>query len=298
MAQKPRIYISSPMAKNLTPGQLAAKEELIRRVISAGFDPQEFHTRGLPSGDSWNFERARQLMSRCHGAVILAFEQWKDTRKKPPVVMPTEYTHFEGALAIALDKQLLIIKDESVTPRGIAFLGGGQYILSRPMGSSTTWFDSDEFQRHFGVWSDLISRRHHVFFGYSGKATDTANRIIRYLQSIGVAVRDWQSDFRPAGVILDEIEEAAKTCLGGIFLFSKDDELVSGDAAHAAPRDNVVFEAGFFMHAVGRERTLIIREEGTKMPADIGGGIYLPLQDRNNTSTIETQLRRFIETRL
>ncbi|WP_170320065.1 TIR domain-containing protein [Polyangium spumosum] len=212
--------------------------------------------------------------------------------------MPTEYTHFEGAMALAFDKQMLIVKDETVTPRGIAFLGGGHYILSRPSASSPAWLDSEDFQRQFTIWRDAIGRRHHVFFGYSGKATDTANRIIRYLLSIGVAVRDWQTDFRLAGVILDEIEEAAKTCLGGIFLFSKDDELVSGDATHAAPRDNVVFEAGFFMHAVGRERTLIIREEGTKMPADIGGGIYLPLKDRNNTSTIETQLRKFIETRL
>jgi predicted nucleotide-binding protein len=114
--------------------------------------------------------------------------------------------------------------------------------------------------------------------------------------SIGVKVRDWQIDFRLASVILDEIEQAAKSCLGGIFLFTADDDLAKGDESHAAPRDNVVFEAGHFMHAVGRERTLIIREAGTKMPADVGGGIYLPLADRNDSSTIESDLRRFIET--
>ena len=63
---------------------------------------------------------------------------------------------------------------------------------------------------------------------------------------------------------------------------------------YAAPRDNVVFEAGYFMHAVGKERTLIIREEGAKMPADVGGAIYLDLKDRNNTASIETALRKFI----
>lgn len=59
----------------------------------------------------------------------------------------------------------------------------------------------------------------------------------------------------------------------GIFLFTKDNPLVGIDENQASPRDNVVFEAGYFMHAKGKERTLIIREEGTKMPADLGGNI-------------------------
>jgi hypothetical protein len=52
-------------------------------------------------------------------------------------------------------------------------------------------------QTQFSAWKDAISKRHHVFFGYSSGAKDTANRIIRYLQSIDVKVRDWQTNFRP-----------------------------------------------------------------------------------------------------
>jgi predicted nucleotide-binding protein len=66
----------------------------------------------------------------------------------------------------------------------------------------------------------------------------------------------------------------------------------------ATPRDNVVFEAGYFTKSKGRERVLIIREDGTKMPADISGNIYLPLQNRKDISSIETQLRKFIEERV
>lgn len=297
MPPKPRIYISSPMEQNLNASQNAIKTELLNRLTAAGFEPQEFHTSGLPKALSWSFERCTQIMKRCHGAIILAFSQ-RQTNLNPPTFMPTEYNHFEGAIATAFEKKTLIIKDEKVAPRGIATYSGGQYVLSIPENATPAWLDSIEFQRHFSEWREAISKQHHVFFGYSGGATDTANRIIRYLNSIGVKVRDWQMDFRPAGTILDEIEEAARTCVGGIFLFTKDDEFVDGDQFYAAPRDNVVFEAGFFMHAVGRERSLIIREDGAKMPADIGGGIYLPLQDRQNTSTIETSLRQFIETRI
>jgi hypothetical protein len=34
------------------------------------------------------------------------------------------------------------------------------------------------------------------------------------------------------------------------------------------------------------------------MPADVGGNIYLPLADRKNVSSIETQLRAFVEKRI
>ncbi len=73
---------------------------------------------------------------------------------------------------------------------------------------------------------------------------------------------------------------------------------MSGEVQHAAPRDNVIFEAGYFMNAKGRERVLIVREDGAKMPADVGGSIYLTLKDRADISPIHAKLRDFVENRL
>ena len=60
------------------------------------------------------------------------------------------------------------------------------------------------------------------------------------------------------------------------------------------PRDNVVFEAGYFIHAKGKDRVLVVREEGAKMPADLGGDIYASLPDRNHIGPILESLRRFV----
>jgi predicted nucleotide-binding protein len=39
----------------------------------------------------------------------------------------------------------------------------------------------------------------------------------------------------------------------GVFLFTRDDKVADEtDANKAVPRDNVVFEAGYFSHAKGR----------------------------------------------
>ncbi len=296
MNPMPRIFISAPLDQSLNSTQIGMKEAITDKVKHAGFDPQEFNVSGLPAADMWTFENVEKIMRRCQGALILAFAKWKAVGTNQfATMLSTEYNHYEGAVALAFDKETLIIRESIVEPRGITFHGGGLYILAIPANANSSWVDSREFKTHFDAWSKNIQNRHHVFFGYSGKGTDPANRIIKYLTSLDVKVRDWQIDFKPAGTILGEIEESAKKSLGGIFLFTKDDDMVSGDQSYAAPRDNVVFEAGYFMHAVGKERTLIIREDGAKMPADVGGTIYLDLKDRNNTSSIETALRKFIE---
>ena len=299
MNLKPRIFISAPVDTSLTQAQLGIKNAIMSKVKKAGFEPQEFYVSGLPLREAWNFENAEQIMRKCQGAIIFAFGKWEVVMPNNSlVILPTEYNHYEGALALSLDKETLIIKEDVVAPRGIAYNGGGHHILPLPHNAKPSWINSNTFKKQFADWLDSVQKRPHIFFGYSGKATDTAKQIMKYLKSIHVKVRDWQIDFRPAGTILDEIEESAKKALAGIFLFTKDDDLLIGDEVNAAPRDNVVFEAGYFMHAVGKERTLIIREKDAKMPADVGGAIYLDLKNRKNTSSIQTSLRKFIEDRV
>jgi predicted nucleotide-binding protein len=55
---------------------------------------------------------------------------------------------------------------------------------------------------------------------------------------------------------------------------------------------------GMFMEAKGRERVLVVLEEGAKLPADIGGGIYLSLKDRSDISPIHSGLLSFIRSRI
>ena len=82
-------------------------------------------------------------------------------------------------------------------------------------------------------------------------------------------------------------------CSCGVFLFSEDDPL-EGIHGGAAPRDNVVFEAGYFMSSKGPERCLIIRHGEAKMPADVGGSIYVHLDKAADIASIEGRLARFL----
>jgi predicted nucleotide-binding protein len=106
---------------------------------------------------------------------------------------------------------------------------------------------------------------------------------------------DWQTDFISGRSILAQIEEAASRCNAGIFLFTKDDDLVDkGQPDVSAPRDNVVFEAGYFIGLKGKRNVLIVREKGSKMPADLGGDIYALLPDKVDIGPIERVVSGFM----
>jgi hypothetical protein len=70
---------------------------------------------------------------------------------------------------------------------------------------------------------------------------------------------------------LDSLLKAGSMFDFGILVATKDDKTQSRKKGFDSPRDNVVFEFGLFMGRLGKFRTLILLEEGTKLPSDMNG---------------------------
>ncbi len=293
-----RVYVSVPRDHNLDERQRVLKHAILDELRNEGIEPQEFQVSGLPLRSPYTFEAVRDIMARCHGALILAFARWRDPSGGEAIAMPTVWNHFEGAFALAMKKELLVITEENVADDGITWGGGAQIVLAAPPDAKPEWLKTAYAKPQIDAWIDVVKRMDDIFLAYSTKARATANDIGKFLSSRGVSVRDWEIDFAPGATILDELLDASKRCLGAIMLLTKDDELLLGKKNHAAPRDNVIFEMGLFMEAKGRERVLVVREKGAKMPADIGGSIYLALRDRDDITPIHTKLLDFIEKRI
>jgi predicted nucleotide-binding protein len=171
----------------------------------------------------------------------------------------------------------------------------GGYVGEFKPDAELDWLHSDEFRIPFKYWKSHLDERQDFFLGYSSRSEVTAGAVKRFLQSLGATVLDWETDFIPGRTILAQIEQAAAHCMGGIFLFTKDDDLAdNGQIEKAVPRDNVVFEAGYFIGQKGKSNVLIIRESGSKMPADLGGDIYAPLLNKADISPIERTLETFV----
>lgn len=67
-----------------------------------------------------------ELMRKCSGAIILGYPQivindglLKDTPLSTPVILGTEWNHIEAALAYSLGIPTLVIRDRTVSTRGV-----------------------------------------------------------------------------------------------------------------------------------------------------------------------------------
>ena len=270
----------------------------MEKIGECGFLPEIFHDPfprpSLAGGQAWSPNAADEVARRCVGAVIIGLPRWVYENSGTEYRHASEYCHYEGALARTLRIPLLLVAEQGLARRGI-FDQGVDFIVGFPRDANRAWLKKKEFSVPFARWVHKVQVRRDIFLGYCSSSHATARLIKAFFeQEIGITVLDWATDFAPASSILTQIEEAAEKCTAGVFLFTRDDVL-GIKSEQAAPRDNVVFEAGYFAAVKGKQRVLIIREKGSKMPADLGGDIYVPLEDRSNIGSIAEHLRRFVD---
>ena len=111
-----------------------------------------------------------------------------------------------------------------------------------------------------------------LFVGCSAEALPIGKAIQSALEHDPIVVRVWTDDtFKASQYPIESLElELAKVDFAALVL-SPDDEVISRNKTSEAPRDNLVFELGLFMGALGRSRTFLIRPHGAdiKIPTDL-----------------------------
>lgn len=182
-----RVYISAPGDGGLSPNHLAIKKTFLNLVKSVGFEPQEFGAPGLGglSQMSWSFDNVQSVLGRCQGAVVLGLIKWDVWDAQNKYRFSTPYNHYEGALALAKNIPTFILMHEHIYPAGIAYKGGGQYIVNLPDLVTPAWLYTDDFLSRFYTWVDFVKSRQHVFLGYSSKAKSTAILVKNHLTQMG-----------------------------------------------------------------------------------------------------------------
>ena len=299
MSVSRRVFVSVSPRHKLDQRRQGIRQAVLDQILKRGYQLEVTLESGEAAELSWSFENIETIVRRCIGVVALAFPRWSISEKGRDLLLASEYIHYEGAVANLLRLPLLVIAERGLADRAVVRTGGGHPILFIPPDADASWVSTPAFGDRFDVWVNQLKRRNDVFLGYCSKSEPTAQAIHLFLtQKLGVTVLDWAMDFAGGGLILEEIERASQGCSCGIFLFTKDDDFVDGGPDRAAPRDNVVFEAGYFASSKGHTKALIVREEGAKMPADIGGSIYLLLRNKGDIRPIQTALQDFVEQRL
>lgn len=140
-----------------------------------------------------------------------------------------------------------------------------------------------------------------IFLGSSGKQRDLLEALTRGLEDIA-HVEPWTTVFNPGTTTLGRLVELASEVDFAAFVFAQDDWTTHSPAAsdptetgQAAPRDNVVFEAGLFGGTLGMRRTFILHANGAKLPTDLLGLTSVRYSEATSADEICQKLRKAIE---
>ncbi len=120
-----------------------------------------------------------------------------------------------------------------------------------------------------------------LFVGCSTESLSIGRAIRSALKHDPMVVRFWTDDtFKPSHFPVVSLErELAKVDFAALVL-SPDDTVISRDTETPAARDNLVFELGLCMGALGHSRTFLLHPRGSeiKIPTDLSG--FTPLTYR------------------
>ena len=176
-----RIYVSLPADPWLSNNMNRLKWGIVEEIEKLGYVPEIFTDPrgkpGLAAAKSWHPRDADEIARRCVGAAVLGMPRWefKDSDGQS-VLLPTEFNHYEGALARTLGLPTMVLAHRDVRRRVVLDMnfGGyvGEFFHRRPASSGS-------IPMNFACPS-IIGRRSSInegtsFLGYSSASEATAS---------------------------------------------------------------------------------------------------------------------------
>ena len=119
-----------------------------------------------------------------------------------------------------------------------------------------------------------VNSRPVLFVGCSAESIPIARTIQSALEFDPIEVTVWTDGVFVASTFpIESLERVLRTVDFAALILSPDDTVVSRGTVTQAPRDNIVFELGLFMGALGHSRAFLLYPIGTdiKIPTDLVG---------------------------
>lgn len=121
-----------------------------------------------------------------------------------------------------------------------------------------------------------------VFIGSSTEGLKIARALQSELESAtGCTVRRWDIEaFAPGSLTLEALLGEANAVDFAILVATGEDTITTRGTQAAAVRDNIIFEFGLFLGALGRERVYLLSVGDARLPSDLSGLTRLIYKER------------------
>ena len=117
-----------------------------------------------------------------------------------------------------------------------------------------------------------------------GRDEGAKETVARFIEKLGLAVVILHEQPNQGHTIIEKLEKYAQAGFAVVLLTPDDVGALQSQKSDLKPRarQNVVFECGYFIGKLGRERVCVLVKDNMERPSDYDGVIYIPLGDSND----------------
>ena len=137
----------------------------------------------------------------------------------------------------------------------------------------------------------LCRRKVFIVHGHDGELKQSVARIVEKQDLTAVILNE-----QPSGgaTIIEKIEQNSDVG-AAICLFTADDKCINENDGEITTRarQNVVFEAGYFIGKLGRENVILLADKEIEMPSDLGGVVYTDMENWQFSVCVELKKMGF-----
>lgn len=123
----------------------------------------------------------------------------------------------------------------------------------------------------------LTGNKIFIVHGHDQAAKEAVARAVEKLELVSIILHE-QPDL--GKTVIEKLEHNAEGASFAIVLLTPDDigcPAQRPEDTQGRARQNVIFELGFFIGKLGRERVCVLYKDGVELPSDYSGVVYVPL---------------------
>ena len=145
------------------------------------------------------------------------------------------------------------------------------------------WEDDKQAQISSSAQENDRPRTNEVFVIH-GRDEGTKEKVARFLQTLGLEPVILHEQANLGRTIIEKFEDYAHVGFAVALLTPDDAGSLQGEENSSKPRarQNVIFEFGYFIGKLGRERVCALVKGDVEKPSDYDGVLYISLNDPND----------------
>ncbi len=128
---------------------------------------------------------------------------------------------------------------------------------------------------------ESAERPQRVFISHGG--SDLWRKVQAFLErDVGLPTLELAQQPNLGRTVLQKLEQESDNCCYAVVVMTSDDEVSAGPPR---ARQNVMHEIGYFQAKFGLQNVCLLHEEGTSIPSNIHGLVYIPFPEKTVEAT-------------